>query len=399
MRVLMFVCSVLALGSSMVLAQTSSKQVFGSNPNLPFSPAVKADGLIYVSGAIGSGAGAVSGDIKKQTKDTLDNIAATLKTAGTTLEHAVNITVYLRNPADFAGMNEVYATFFPKDPPARTTVIVTQPLAQAAGLVEISAVAVPPGAERRVIHPAGWVKTPAPYSYAIKTGNTLFLAGIISRNGVDNSPVAGDLGAQTRQVMDNIGTILKEAGMGFGDVVQSRVWYNAESNQALNEVYRTYFAGVDPPVRAAVRAGLTAPEYLVEVSMVAVKDPSRKLVTPPNADGTPGRVNPNAVLSPAIQVGNRLYIAGMLGNTATNRGDARAQTTETLARIERALKAAGFDWSHVVDGLVYMPDMSKFQEMNAAYREVFTRDFPARATIGTGLGGDALVEIMFIAVK
>jgi enamine deaminase RidA (YjgF/YER057c/UK114 family) len=43
--------------------------------------------------------------------------------------------------------------------------------------------------------------------------------------------------------------------------------------------------------------------------------------------------------------------------------------------------------------------MTKFQDMNAAYREVFTKDFPARATIGTGLGGDALVEIMFTAVK
>jgi enamine deaminase RidA (YjgF/YER057c/UK114 family) len=156
---------------------------------------------------------------------------------------------------------------------------------------------------------------------------------------------------------------------------------------------------VDPPVRAAVRAGLTAPEYLVEVSMVAVKEASRKVIVAPNADGSPGRANPNAVLSPAIQVGNRLYIAGMLGSTPANKGDAKAQTAETLSRIERTLKAAGYDWSHVVDALVYMPDISKFQDMNAAYREVFTKDFPARATIGTGLGGDALVEIMLTAVK
>jgi 2-iminobutanoate/2-iminopropanoate deaminase len=197
--------------------------------------------------------------------------------------------------------------------------------------------------------------------------------------------------------MDNGAAILKEAGMGFGDVVSSRVWVVADSNQPMNDVYRTYFDGLVPPARAAVRAGLTSPDYLVEVTMIAVKDPSRKAIIAPNADGSPGRPGPN--LSPAIQVGNHLYIAGMLGNTPANKGDARAQTAEALARIGRTLKAAGFDWSNVVDGLVYLPDMTKFQEMNAAYREVFTKDFPARATIGTGLGGDALVEIMFTAVK
>ena len=68
--------------------------------------------------------------------------------------------------------------------------------------------------------------------------------------------------------------------------------------------------------------------------------------------------------------------------------------------IRRCLKAAGFDWSNVVDGVVYLPDMAKFQDMNAAYREVFTKDFPARATVGTGLmGADAAVEIMFTAVR
>jgi enamine deaminase RidA (YjgF/YER057c/UK114 family) len=71
-----------------------------------------------------------------------------------------------------------------------------------------------------------------------------------------------------------------------------------------------------------------------------------------------------------------------------------------LARIGRTLKAAGLEWSNVVDGVVYLPDMSKYQDMNAAYREVFAKDFPARATVGTGLmGADAAVEIMFTAVR
>ena len=54
----------------------------------------------------------------------------------------------------------------------------------------------------------------------------------------------------------------------------------------------------------------------------------------------------------------------------------KAQTKEVLARTERTLKAAGYDWSHVVDGVVYLTDMSKFQDMNAAYREIFSQGFP-----------------------
>jgi enamine deaminase RidA (YjgF/YER057c/UK114 family) len=391
------VCGALLVACATAVFAQSSKQIIGgSNATLPFSPAVKAGGFIYVSGMIGA-TPATAKDIKAQTKATLDSIADTLKSAGSTLANAGSITVFLRDASDFAAMNEVYATYFPKDPPARTTVIVTQPLANPDGLVEISAIGIPTGAERTVIHPAGWIKSPAPYSYGIKSGDTMFLAGLVSRNGKDNTMVAGDLAAQTKTVMDNGGEILNAAGMGFGDVVSSRVWYNAESNQSLNEVYRGYFDGMVPPVRAAVRAGLTSPDYLVEVTMIAVKDASRKQIVPPNADGTPGRAG--NILSPAIQVGNRLYVAGMLGSTPANKGDAKAQAAEALVRIERALKAAGFDWSNVVDGLVYMPDMSKFQDMNAAYREVFAKDMPARATIGAGLGGDALVEIMFTAVK
>jgi reactive intermediate/imine deaminase len=242
------------------------------------------------------------------------------------------------------------------------------------------------------------MRSPNPYSYGIKTGNTLFLSGLVSRNGKDNTNIKGDITAQTKVVLDNGAAILKQAGMSFGDVVASRVYITDQTTfQAMNAAYRSYF-GAAPPARATVKVSLNSPDYLVEITMVAVKDASRMAFTTPNADGTPGTPNPN--LSAAIRVGNRLYVAGITGNTATNKGDVRAQTAEVLGRVGRTLKAAGFDWSNVVDGVVFLPDMTKFQDMNAAYREAISKDFPARATVGTGLmGADAAVEIMFTAVK
>lgn len=389
----MRVCATLALfiaAVSMTFAQ-SSKQVFpGANPAMPFSAAVKADGLIYVSGTLGSG-----GDVKAQTKQVLDNISATLKTAGSSLASAASVTVYLKNQADFAGMNEVYRGYFTKDPPARTTVMV--PLLNE-GLVEIAVVAVPDGGERVAVNPVEWAGSPNPYSYAIKTGNTLFLSGLIARNGKDNTPIKGDMTAQTKAVLDNGAVVLKAAGFAYTDVVASRIYITDQAAfQDMNKVYQTYFPA-DPPARATVKALLTSNDYSVEITMVAVKGANRSALTTPNADGTPGTKNAN--LSSAIRAGNRLYVAGILGNTAANKGDIKAQTAEVMTRIGRTLKAAGYDWNHVVDGVVYLPDLTKFGDMNASYREVLGKDFPARATVGAGLmGADAAVEIMFTAVK
>jgi reactive intermediate/imine deaminase len=399
----MRVCAIstaLTLVTTMAFAQGSSKQVFPSGGGLPFSAAVKADGLIYVSGTLGTTMDntIATGGIRAQTQQALDNIAATLETAGSRLSNAASVIVYLRNAADFAAMNDVYRTNWPKDPPARTTVVVTAPLALPDALIEVSMVAVPIGGDRIVIHPGGWIASPNPYSYGIKSGNTLFMSGLVSRNGQDNTAVTGDMTVQTKTVLDNGAAILKAAGMSAADVVSARVFIADPGKfQEMNAVYRRYFPA-DPPARATVKAGLTSADYLVEITMVAVKGATRTAITTPNADGSAG--TPNPVLSSAIRVGNRLYLAGTLGTTAANSGDVKAQTTEALARIGRTLKAAGFDATTVVDGIVYLPDMGRFAEMNAAYRETFTKDFPARATVGAGLmGADGLVEIMFTAAK
>ena len=72
--------------------------------------------------------------------------------------------------------------------------------------------------------------------------------------------------------------------------------------------------------------------------------------------------------------------------------------SETLARIRAALTAAGCSPADVADSVVYLTDMKNFGAMNDAYRPFFERDFPARATVQTGLvAADGLVEIMVTA--
>ena len=394
---------VLCVGAAAMTFAQSGRQIINPDATRPFSGGVKTGSFVYVAGSVGTNAsGAVAkGDIKAQTKQTLENIDGILKKGGSSLANAASIMVYLRNASDFAAMNEAYAAMFPKDPPTRTTVVINQPFAAADALVEIAAVGIVTGAERTVVHPADWVRSPAPYNYGIKSGDTLFMSGLVSRNGKDNTNVKGDMTAQTKTILDNGAAILKAAGMSFGDVVTSRVYITDETNfQAMNAAYRPYFTSGSMPARATVKTGLTSADYVVEITMVAVKNAARKSVATPNADGSTPQANPNANLSAAVQVGNRLYVSGITGNTAANKGDAKAQTGEALARIERTLKAAAFDWSNVVDSTVYLSSMADYQTMNGAYREKLMKDFPARATVGTGLmGADAAVEIMMVAAK
>ena len=91
----------------------------------PYSQAIKANGMIYLSGQIPLDPVTmqmVDGDIAVQTERVLNNLKAVLEAAGSSLERVVKTTVYLADMNDFAAMNEVYAAFFSSNRPARSTV-------------------------------------------------------------------------------------------------------------------------------------------------------------------------------------------------------------------------------------------------------------------------------------
>lgn len=94
-------------------------------PRGVYSPAVAADGFVFVSGqaAVNPQTNELElGDIKSETRRTLKNIQAILEAADSSLEDVVRLGVFLADIKDFAAMNEVFQEFFPEDPPARTTV-------------------------------------------------------------------------------------------------------------------------------------------------------------------------------------------------------------------------------------------------------------------------------------
>ncbi|HEY2805975.1 MAG TPA: Rid family detoxifying hydrolase [Gemmatimonadales bacterium] len=100
----------------------------GSITGLPFTPAIKVGTTIYAAGQVGippGGRELVAGGITEQTRQALENLDRVFQAAGTRLANSVKCTVFLADIADFQAMNTVYATFFPNDPPARSTVAVS----------------------------------------------------------------------------------------------------------------------------------------------------------------------------------------------------------------------------------------------------------------------------------
>jgi aminoacrylate peracid reductase len=327
-------------------------------------------------------------DIGAQTTLSLARLDEHLRAARSSLADAAAITVYLRRASDFPAMNDAYRQAWKSVPPTRTTVIV-QPLTPGAD-VEMSAVAVPAGADRRPVHPASWMPSPNPYSYGIRAGDTLFLSGLIPRNGKDNTVVSGDVAAQTRAVLENAKELLEAAGLSFNHLVSARAFLpDLKDFPEFNRVYRE-IVGPDRPARATVGADLTAPAYKVEITFVA-SAASRQAI-----DADPVK-SPN--LSPAVLAGNTLFVSGLLAEGEAAAADPGVQTRDILRKLDALLSKAGFARTDVRDLLVYVTDDEAAKSAAAECRAAFGAKASV-APVKVALAAEgARVEIMTLAER
>lgn len=113
-------------------------------------------------------------------------------------------------------------------------------------------------------------KAVGPYSQAIMAGNSIFVSGQLPVNPEDSS-VAPDIQGQTRQSLDNLGAILREAGADFKDVVKTTVLLDDIANfKAMNEVYAEYFTS-NMPARVCYQVAALPLGVKVEIDAIAVK--------------------------------------------------------------------------------------------------------------------------------
>ena len=323
--------------------------------------------------------------IEEQTAGVLDALGEQLRSRGLGYGDVVAMNVFLRDTRHFQAMNGVYRGYFAGAPPTRATVEADLPERDA--LVQVSAVATPDGTE--VISPAGLQSPALPYSWGIRAGDVLFIAGATSRDPDTYQPVRGDVQTQTRRVFGNIGMVLEAAGMDYGDLVACKVFLDdVRLWGEMNVAYREFVTPDDPPARAAVRGGLMNPDFLVEIQCVAERSDARRVVR------REGQQPGSSPLSPAIATDGRVWLSGMLAPGDDAEGEARA----TLANLGATLEAAGLGFGDVEDVWVYLTDVRDADAVLGVIADVMPAGAPVPTVAGLPLVGRLGVEIQMTAV-
>ncbi len=124
---------------------------------------------------------------------------------------------------------------------------------------------------RQIIQTEEAPRAIGPYSQAVLVGETLYCSGQIAIDPETGEMVQDNIEAETRQVLENLGAVLRAAGMDYNNVVRATVYLkNIDDYQAVNKVYSEFF-GQSKPARAAVEVSNLPKNANVEISCIARK--------------------------------------------------------------------------------------------------------------------------------
>ena len=259
--------------------------------------------------------------------------------------------------------------------------------------------------ERRIIYPDEF-KAGKPYSPGVLVGETLYISGQIDRDPQTGEQPEGIV-AQTKMAMDNMGHVLRAAGMDYSNVVSCHVQLGDMGNyKPMNETYGDYFGPDHYPARTTLEMpGLPGGAHL-EVSCIAYADKSKIKILIPPAGAIPAAMGP---YRPGVWAGDTLYVSGSGGrNPKTNKvpESIEEQTKQTMETIGNILKAGGLKHEDAVFVNVYFLDPEGYQgptygKLNSVYKDSFPiGTAPSRASFALSkLPGTISVEITFIATR
>jgi 2-iminobutanoate/2-iminopropanoate deaminase len=259
--------------------------------------------------------------------------------------------------------------------------------------------------QRKFIYPEAFAPG-KPYSPGVLAGETLYIAGQIDKDPKTGAQPQG-IAAQTRMAMDNMGHVLRAAGMDFGNVVSCHVQLaNMEHYKEMNEVYGSYFGPDHYPARTTLEFPGLPSGANVEVSCIAYADKSKISIVVPPQGAIPPAMGP---YRPGVWAGDTLYVSGSGGRKPkTNELDPaiEGQTKQTMETIGQILATAGLKHEDAVFTNVYFLDPQGYQgttysKLNSVYKEYFKLGLaPSRASFCVSkLPGTISVEITFIATR
>ncbi len=125
---------------------------------------------------------------------------------------------------------------------------------------------------KRIINTSNAPKPIGPYNQAVISGNLMFISGQVAFDPNTDELVLDDIQKETKQVMENLKSILEEANLSFDNVVKTTIFLSDMNDfQQVNEVYGSYFSNDQAPARETVEVSRLPKDVNVEISMIASK--------------------------------------------------------------------------------------------------------------------------------
>jgi reactive intermediate/imine deaminase len=233
------------------------------------------------------------------------------------------------------------------------------------------------------------------YSPGVDAGDYVYVSGQGPRRPDGSLPAT--FGAQVRQALDNVKSVVQAAGLTMDHVVYTQVYLEDIGKfREVNDVFAETFTKT-PPARAVLGVA-KLPEPPVQISAVAVRNlADRRAISPP-------AYKSDESASPGVLTHDRLFLSAMPGsNPASGKvpDDPAAQVDLALDRMKAVVEAAGLDLRHMVFVNPYLTADIPTRAMNQRYAQRFEfGNTPARATIEvSSLPGGAHIEYTGVAVR
>jgi len=348
-----------------------------TKPDALGSQAIDAGDYVYVSGQGPHKAdGSTPSSFTNQVKQCLDNIKSLVEAAGLTMDNVVYVQVYVDDAAKYAELNQAFAAYFPKDPPARGILGVA---ANPDSSIQITAMAVRDLTGKKPVTPPNYKPNKA-FSWGMLTHDRLFISNM---PGIDpaTGKIPSDPAAQVNLALDGLKAVNEAAGLTLANMVFVNPYLTDEiPHNIMNKLYAARFEFGNTPGRATIEASSLPERAQIAYTGIAVRDISqRHSIRPKN-------MPPSPTASPCVFAGDSLFCSAKSGfipgpNLGMFIQDVPNQTRQSMRNQLDNLEEADMKYDTVVSTVIYLDNLSETSDFASVYKKFFGKVLPATTVV------------------
>jgi enamine deaminase RidA (YjgF/YER057c/UK114 family) len=292
------------------------------------------------------------------------------------MDHVVYVQVYVEDMNHSAAVDQVFAGFFSKMPPARAVLGVAR-LPEPSVLIAAVAVRDLQG-KQPVVLPS--VKPNKAYSFGMLTHDRLFVSAMLGSDPA-NGNVPANPAAQVDLALDRLKELVEAAGLTLSNMVFVNPYLTSEiPMRIMNEHYARRFEFGNTPARATIQMSSLPEGAHIAYTGVAVRDLSkRRAIRPKN-------MPPSPTASPCVFAGDTLYCSAKSGfipgpNGGVFTAATADQVRQTMRNLLDNLEEADMRFDQVVSTTIYLDDLSELAAFGKVYKKYFKGILPAETTV------------------